>query len=96
VTAAEDLARDYRVAFLRYLSRRDEPALAGGYELGRRALARGTSLLDVVQVHHVVLAEVSRGDADDPADVPLAASQFLLEVLASFEMARTLGSPPRG
>ena len=36
----DDLVKDYRAGFLRYLSRRDEPALAHGYELGRRALSQ--------------------------------------------------------
>ena len=50
-----DLARlrqSYRVGFLRYLSRRDELTLHTAYELGRRGLATGVSLLDLVQIHH--------------------------------------------
>ena len=52
----DDLARDYRVAFQRYLPQRSEAALTDGYELGRQAIARGVGLLDLVQVHHAVLA----------------------------------------
>ncbi|MGR6967199.1 phosphatase RsbU N-terminal domain-containing protein [Geodermatophilus sp. URMC 61] len=89
MTARETLLRDYRAAFLRYLSRHEESALDTGYRLGRGALAGGRSLLDVVQVHHEVLTEVLR---DSPAEeVPLiarSASDFLLEVLASYDMAR--------
>ncbi len=89
MTAREALLRDYRAAFLRYLSRREESALDTGYRLGRGALAGGRSLLDVVRVHHDVLAEVLR---DSPAaEVPLiarSASDFLVEVLASYDMAR--------
>ena len=58
VSDLEDLTRDYRAAFLRYLPRRSEAALTSGYELGRRAVVEGVSLLDLVSVHHVVLAEV--------------------------------------
>jgi hypothetical protein len=88
-TARDDLLRDYRAAFLRHLARREESALTTGYEIGRAALAGGLSLLDVVRAHHDVLTEVLR---DSPADeAPLiagAASDFLLEVLASYDMAQ--------
>ncbi len=79
---------DYRVAFLRYLPRREEAALHAGYQLGRAAVADGLSILDVVQVHHAVLLEVlqdTKGEDLDP--VASAASEFLLEVLATYDMA---------
>jgi hypothetical protein len=83
------LLQNYRVGFLRYLGRRDEPALSSAYELGRAALTSGVSLLDVVQVHHTVLVDVLRGTAGhEVPDVAEAASTFLVEVLASFEMTR--------
>jgi hypothetical protein len=89
MSAQDDLLRDYRAAFLRYLSRHEETSLTAGYQLGRRALAAGRGLLELVQVHHEVLIEVLR---DSPADevqaVARAASAFLLEVLASYDMAR--------
>ncbi|MGY1636002.1 phosphatase RsbU N-terminal domain-containing protein [Geodermatophilus sp. SYSU D00742] len=89
MTAQEDLLRDYRAAFLRFLARREEAVLTAGYQLGRTALAADRSLLDVVHVHHVVLAEVLRdGPADEVPQVARAASDFLVEVLASYDMAR--------
>lgn len=87
--AAQRLQRDYRPAFLRYLSRRDEQARHAGYVLGRGAVAGGQSMLDLVAAHHVTLMEVLP-DARDPAEVlamSAAASEFLTEVLASFAMA---------
>jgi phosphoserine phosphatase RsbU-like protein len=88
-TTRADLLRDYRAAFLRHLARREESALHTGYEIGRGALAGGLSILDVVRVHHDVLIEVLR---DSPPDeCPLvadAASDFLLEVLGSYDMAQ--------
>ena len=85
----EDLLRDYRAAFLRHLARREESALLSGYEIGRSALAGGLSLLDVVRVHHDVLIEVLRAEpSDEVALVAGAASDFLLEVLASYDMAQ--------
>jgi len=87
-SARDRLQRDYRPAFLRFLSRRDEPARHAGYVLGRSAVAAGQSMLDVVAAHHVTLLEVLP-DARDPAEVlamSTAASEFLIEVLASFSM----------
>jgi hypothetical protein len=47
------------------------------------------SVLDLAQVHHAVLSEVLTGsDSAELRDVATAASEFFMEVLASFEMAR--------
>jgi hypothetical protein len=89
MSALEDLARDYRVAFLHYLPRHEEAALARGYELGRSAVAQGLSILELVRVHHEVLLEVLRGTP--PEDLPAvatAASEFLQEVLATVDMTQ--------
>jgi hypothetical protein len=89
VSALEDLSRNYRTAFLRYLPRRDEAPLHEGYELGRRAVADGVSMLELAQVHHEVFLEVLRDTrADDLTRVATAASEFLLEVLATYDMAQ--------
>ena len=89
MTGGEPLVRDYRAAFLRHLSRHEETSRAAGYELGRAALAGGVGLLEVVRVHHLVLAEVLRGGgAEDVEAVAGAASDFLLEVLASYDMVQ--------
>ena len=85
------LTRDYRAAFLRYLPNRSEDARMSGYRLGRRAVAEGVSLLDLAQVHHVVLCEVLV--ASPTPDVPAltsAASEFFVEVLAPFDMAQRM------
>lgn len=93
----DDLTLDYRVAFQRYLPHRGEAALTEGYRLGRRAVVQGISLLDLVQLHHLVLAEVlDDTPADETSAVTSAASEFLLEVLSTFDMShRSLrDSPP--
>jgi len=88
VSALADLVLDYRVAFLRYLSQRSEAALTVGYELGRRAVDDGISVLDVSQVHHQLLVEVLEGTpAQDVPDVVVAGSEFLVEVLSTFDLA---------
>ena len=85
----DDLTRDYRAAFLRYLPRRDEAARNSGYELGRSAVAEGISILELARLHHEVLLEVLRDTrAEDLTDVATAASEFLLEVLATYDMTQ--------
>ena len=98
MTTIADLHRDHRAAFLRHLGRpEEESALAAGYQLGRSALAAHISLLEVVRVHHDVLIEVLR---DTPADevpaVAQAASDFLLELVASYDMSQRRSPGGRG
>ncbi len=89
MTALADLSRNYRTAFLRYLPRREEAPLHEGYELGRRAVADGVSMLELTQVHHEIFLEVLRDTRpDDLTNVATAASEFLLEVLATYDMAQ--------
>lgn len=89
MTVLEDLQRDYRAAFLRYLPRREEAALHSGYKLGRAAVSDGLSILELARVHHEILLEVLRETpAGDLAGVATAASEFFLEVLATFDMVQ--------
>ena len=89
MTDLEGLTRNYRTAFLRYLPRREEAALAAAYQLGRAAVAEGVSILELVRVHHEVLLDVLR---DTPPDelpgLVTTASEFFLEVLAPFDMTQ--------
>jgi phosphoserine phosphatase RsbU-like protein len=85
----DDLTRDYRVAFLHYLPRHEEAALARGYELGRSAVAEGLSILELARIHHEVFLEVLRETpAEELPEVATAASEFFLEVLATYDMAQ--------
>lgn len=93
-TDLEDVVRDYRAAFLSSLPRHNEAALTLGYDLGRRAVAEGVSLLDLVQVHHTVLREVlTEPGGPDPGHVTQAACEFLLEVLSTFDMTHRVLHP---
>ncbi|MGY1724985.1 phosphatase RsbU N-terminal domain-containing protein [Blastococcus sp. SYSU DS0533] len=97
MTPVDDLRRDHRAALLRHLGHRHEASLHAGYELGRKALAADISLLEVVRVHHDVLVEVLR--TTRPEEVPAvaeAASDFLLEVVASFDMSQRRSPSGRG
>ena len=85
----EDLKRDYRVAFLQYLPRREEAALARGYELGRSAVTEGRSILELARIHHEVLLEaLEETPPQEVTQVATAASEFFLEVLATFDMTQ--------
>lgn len=85
----QKLKRDYRAAFLRYLPRREEAPLHVGYVIGRSAVAGGLSILDLAQVHHEVLLEVLQDTpGEDLDDVATAASEFFVEVLATYDMAQ--------
>ena len=81
------LRQNYAAAFARFLFHRDEAALSAAYELGRRALESGVSLLDVVQIHHAVVIDALPG-LEGPQELAEAAATFLAEVLASFDMAQ--------
>ncbi len=89
MTALDDLVRDYRTAFLRYLPRREEAPLHHGYEIGRSAFADGLSLLELARVHHEVFLEVLQDTpTEDLSNVATAASEFFLEVLATYDMTQ--------
>ncbi len=89
MTPPASLARDYRVAFLRYLPRREEAALHTGYKLGRSAVVDGLSILELAHVHHDVFLEVLRDTRpEELTTVATAASEFFLEVLATYDMTQ--------
>jgi hypothetical protein len=90
VNGPDVLRRDYRPPFLAYLAHQDEAGLGAAYELGRQAMRRSVGLLGLVQVHNDVFLQVVRTarTADEAAEIAQAASTFLFEALASFEMAQ--------
>jgi hypothetical protein len=89
MTTLDALTRDYRVAFLQYLPRREEAALHRGYQLGRSAVTEGRSILELARIHHEVLLEALRETpTEDLSEVATAASEFFLEVLATVDMTQ--------
>ena len=84
------LRQNYRPAFLSHLTSHDEATLRLAYELGRTAVATNASMLDMVQIHHEVFADVvaTLRDVDELPDLLAAATTFLVESLAPFEMTR--------
>jgi Phosphoserine phosphatase RsbU, N-terminal domain len=85
-----DLRRDYRPPFLSYLTHLDERGLSAAYDLGRRAMLRRLGLLELVRVHNEVYVEVmsEARDLSEAQALAKAASAFLLEALAPFEMTQ--------
>jgi phosphoserine phosphatase RsbU-like protein len=88
------LRRNYTPAFLAHLTQHDEKTLRSAYELGRHAMAAGLSTLDLVDIHHGVFSDVALSvrDVDELPAIVEAATAFLVEALAPFEMTR---QPPR-
>jgi hypothetical protein len=86
--AFERFGRDYAPAFLQYLSEGGERGRRAAYELGRRAISERLSILDLARIHHGVLLEVlkTQQTAQELEDIARAASEFLVEALAVFEM----------
>jgi Phosphoserine phosphatase RsbU, N-terminal domain/GAF domain len=80
----------YATALRDYLRDASEDSLRAAYELGRQAVGRQLSVLDLAVAHQAALSSVFAG-AFDVAEVPeivRAAGDFFLESLASFEMVQ--------
>jgi MarR-like DNA-binding transcriptional regulator SgrR of sgrS sRNA len=88
--AYERFRRDYAPAFLQYLSERSEPGRRAAYELGRRAIGEQLSVLDLARIHHGMVLEVlkTHRTSRELEHVAQAASEFLVEALAVFEMTQ--------
>ena len=88
--AVERFRRDYKPAFLQYLSDGGERGRRAAYELGRRAISQRLSILDLARIHHSVLLEVlkTHRTSHELEDIARAASEFLIEALAVFEMTQ--------
>jgi hypothetical protein len=88
--AVERFRRDYAPAFLQYLSAGGEPGRNRAYELGRRAIGEHLSILDLARIHHTVLLDVlkTHRTPDELEHIAQAASEFLVEALAVFEMTQ--------
>jgi Phosphoserine phosphatase RsbU, N-terminal domain len=88
--AYERFRRDYAPAFLQYLSERGERGRRAAYELGRRAISEQLSVLDLARIHHDMLLDVlkTHRSPEELEHIAQAASEFLVEALAVFEMTQ--------
>jgi hypothetical protein len=88
--AEERFRRDYAPAFLQYLSEGGERGRRAAYELGRRAIGEQLSVLDLARIHHGMLLDVlkTHRSPQELEHIAQAASEFLVEALAVFEMTQ--------
>ena len=80
----------YRAALARHLDDGGERTLRTAYELGRDAVERELSVLDLAAIHHDALIAALRrnSDAEEIEWITQAAADFFLESLSAFEMVR--------
>jgi hypothetical protein len=85
----EEFRAAYAAAFRSYVGDGTEINLRTAYELGREAVVRELSVLDLTLVHHDALLDALREAATaDVERVTRAAAAFALESLSAFEMVR--------
>lgn len=79
----EEIREEYAGSLGGYLVEAGEAARLHAHELGRKALAGGVSVLDIVALHHEALAKLARSGS-----LRLdRAAEFLAESLSPFEMS---------
>src|SRR5260370_30094521 len=83
---ANNLAAEYAEAMRDYLSGRGEAALQRAYEAGRRALADGLGVLEMVSAHEQAVRNTLRQHEQNEDDVVSLALRCLAESLSPFEM----------
>ncbi|MFI1917688.1 SpoIIE family protein phosphatase [Nocardia sp. NPDC020380] len=80
--------RDAYAAALRlHLRAPNQNSLAEGYELGRRALVEGVSILDLTEHHFRILEDEGLVPLPDGTDRSEAALEFLLQTMAALDVA---------
>ncbi len=85
---SSDLDGMYAAALQDYLHQRDESCLHRAYELGRRAVREGRSILEMIELHQKTSSQlVSRSaSAVESARVLDASATFLREAMSPYEM----------
>ena len=87
--ALDERGSEYRQALADYLAGAGEEALLRAYDIGRRAMAAGIGLLEVVGMHHDVLRQsLARLPAEEREVTMRAAESFLIESLSPYEMSQ--------
>jgi len=80
---------EYASFLLEYAAGSGEAGLGKAYELGRRALAEGKSLVEIASLHHKVLQGLIQEEKDGKLreSLLLTSGDFLAECLSPYEMA---------
>ncbi len=85
----EEFRAAYAAAFRSYVDDATENNLRTAYELGREAVVRELSVLDLTLLHHDALLDALReAPTGEVERVTRAAAAFVLESLSAFEMVR--------
>jgi len=80
--------RHYRMALMEFLQGNTEEGLAYAYEFGRARIDENVGLLQIVRVHQKAMKSILEASpADQRLPRLLAAEEFLMEALSTFEMA---------
>lgn len=87
--AEASFEKEYRSALGEFARRRGETELGRAYDLGRKAMTEGKSLVDIACLHHQTLGEIVGAAKEKiPVEALLRASaEFLAESLSPYEMA---------
>ena len=87
--ALDGFGERYARALAEHVRGPDEAALRSAYELGREAVARELTVLDLAAVHHdALISALDRSEPSAVRAVTEAASDFFVESLSAFEMVR--------
>src|SRR5438309_8707350 len=78
------LGKEYEAVLRDYLRGTGEAALQRAYELGRRAVAEGLGVLDMVRLHHEALLKASPPSPEGRARAVQAAVKLFIESLTPF------------
>jgi signal transduction histidine kinase len=81
-----DFISPYAAALRSHMLDAGEAGLHQAYGLGRLALGEGLGVVDLVNLHHQVLSEVMLGLESKDRDWIKPATEFLAEILSSYEM----------
>ena len=84
----KEAATAYRTSLRDYLGGAGESALQQAYEIGRRALAAGTGLVAIADIHHACLRELLAHEVgiDERNRILTEAAQFFAECISPYEM----------
>jgi len=83
-----DVAVDYPASLHSYLGGAGESALQQAYQIGRRALEAGTSLVAIADIHHACLRKLlaQRIATAESDRILTGAAQFFAECVSPYEM----------
>lgn len=84
----EDLLQDYMGALRGFLSRHEELSLHEAYALGRRAIAKGMGVIDIVAIHEAAMAKLlsKANSVNEGVLISKGGASFLSESLSPFEI----------